>query len=473
MTSRGRSPLMVSMASPTTHPGLRSAGEPGSTATTWGSSTGPGYGRPGRPPRLAAPVTRWRVWFHRPGPLRSAVGCGMRSNDVRRTTGRRRWRDSDPTTPAAPVRIVRDRRGRLGHRRPRACAHLLDGATRSRCSRPTSGSAATPTPSTVDDPEAGPLGIDTGFIVHNDRNYPNLLRLFDRLDVATQPSEMSFGVEDRRHRLRLPGHQSGHAAGPPGQRRRPPVLADGDATSCRFFRHGRRDPRRPRTRRVAHDRRVPRPGPLLRRLRPSPPADRWERRCGRRLPTTSPGSRPCRSCCFLDNHGLLGDRRPAPVADRRRRQPPLRRCHRRSLPAARSSNSVARSPPSSQDRRRYRAPTAVVRVRPARASTEFDAVWSPLATATRPRKLLAEPATPRATASSAPSATGPTRRCSTPTPRLPAPGAAGPGRPGTTTPSRRPAPAADPDLRPDHPAAAPRLAAATWSPSTPTGSRCR
>ncbi|MGI9658440.1 MAG: NAD(P)/FAD-dependent oxidoreductase [Gaiellaceae bacterium] len=38
------------------------------------------------------------------------------------------------------------------------------------------------------------LGLDTGFLVHNERNYPNLIRLFRELDVATQPSEMSFSV---------------------------------------------------------------------------------------------------------------------------------------------------------------------------------------------------------------------------------------------------------------------------------------
>ncbi len=50
---------------------------------------------------------------------------------------------------------------------------------------------------TVDDPVAGPLGIDTGFIVHNDRNYPELVALFDELGVPVQDTEMSFAVTHR------------------------------------------------------------------------------------------------------------------------------------------------------------------------------------------------------------------------------------------------------------------------------------
>ena len=41
---------------------------------------------------------------------------------------------------------------------------------------------------------AGPRAIDTGFIVHNDRTYPNLIRLFGELGIERRDSEMSWGV---------------------------------------------------------------------------------------------------------------------------------------------------------------------------------------------------------------------------------------------------------------------------------------
>jgi predicted NAD/FAD-binding protein len=43
-------------------------------------------------------------------------------------------------------------------------------------------------------PDGGTALVDSGFIVHNERTYPNLLRLFRELRVATQDSEMSMSV---------------------------------------------------------------------------------------------------------------------------------------------------------------------------------------------------------------------------------------------------------------------------------------
>ena len=46
----------------------------------------------------------------------------------------------------------------------------------------------------VDDGDGRVVGVDSAFLVHNDRTYPTLCRLFSDLGVATQESEMSMSV---------------------------------------------------------------------------------------------------------------------------------------------------------------------------------------------------------------------------------------------------------------------------------------
>ena len=99
---------------------------------------------------------------------------------------------------------------------------------------------------TVDTPrgDGGTLGVDTGFIVYNEATYPLLVRLFDELGVATQPSDMSWSLRCERCDLEYAGSPRGIAAQParllrPGYLR---MLSD----IARFNRLGRRlvdDPR--------------------------------------------------------------------------------------------------------------------------------------------------------------------------------------------------------------------------------------
>ncbi|MGN6148569.1 MAG: NAD(P)/FAD-dependent oxidoreductase [Rhizomicrobium sp.] len=65
----------------------------------------------------------------------------------------------------------------------------------------------------VDTP-AGRIPVDTGFIVYNEQNYPNLTALFRHLGVHTQKSEMTFGVSLDKGGLEYSSLVSGLAAQP-------------------------------------------------------------------------------------------------------------------------------------------------------------------------------------------------------------------------------------------------------------------
>jgi predicted NAD/FAD-binding protein len=51
------------------------------------------------------------------------------------------------------------------------------------------------------------VALDTGFIVHNERNYPSLIRLFRELGVRTRDSDMSFSVSCRRCGIEYSGRR--------------------------------------------------------------------------------------------------------------------------------------------------------------------------------------------------------------------------------------------------------------------------
>ena len=64
------------------------------------------------------------------------------------------------------------------------------------------------------DTAEGPVPVDTGFIVFNNHNYPNLVGLFDALGVDTEDTDMSFGVSIGPGRIEYEGSIGGLLAQP-------------------------------------------------------------------------------------------------------------------------------------------------------------------------------------------------------------------------------------------------------------------
>ncbi|WP_320202920.1 NAD(P)/FAD-dependent oxidoreductase [Agrobacterium rosae] len=57
----------------------------------------------------------------------------------------------------------------------------------------------------VDQPGKAAIAVDTGFIVYNERNYPNLVALLDHLGVETSASDMSFAASLRGGQMEYSG----------------------------------------------------------------------------------------------------------------------------------------------------------------------------------------------------------------------------------------------------------------------------
>jgi predicted NAD/FAD-binding protein len=68
------------------------------------------------------------------------------------------------------------------------------------------------------------FGIDTGFIVYNERTYPGLTKLFAELRVATRPSDMSFGVACERTGIEWGSRSLGALLADPRNAFRPPFV---------------------------------------------------------------------------------------------------------------------------------------------------------------------------------------------------------------------------------------------------------
>lgn len=92
----------------------------------------------------------------------------------------------------------------------------------------------------VTDPAGRALAVDTGFIVHNARTYPTLLRLFAELGVATQETDMSMSVRCDGCGLEYSGGQGAGGVLAQGRSLVRPDFLRMLVEAKRFHRHARR-----------------------------------------------------------------------------------------------------------------------------------------------------------------------------------------------------------------------------------------
>ena len=63
--------------------------------------------------------------------------------------------------------------------------------------------------------------VDTGFLVYNDRTYPQLIRLFDELGIRSTASDMSFSLRNDAERIEWSGTDLGAMFAQPRNMLRP------------------------------------------------------------------------------------------------------------------------------------------------------------------------------------------------------------------------------------------------------------
>ena len=213
---------------------------------------------------------------------------------------------------------------------------------------------------TVDAPAwgGGHVPVDTGFIVYNEKNYPNLVALFAHLGVETRGSDMSFAVSLDDGGLEYGSTSLKAVFRPEAQPPAPAVLVDAAGPAAILqdrAAHG--GPSGP----IHHAGRLSGPARLWRRLPERPPPAPGVRHLVIRHPH-HPRLSGLQLRALLRKPRPFGDRhrRPAPVADGGRRQPrlysapdrPLRRSHPPERRGARHRAQRRRGDPARRLRRR-------------------------------------------------------------------------------------------------------------------------